>query len=275
MSSSGGPYSSEEASGVGGSEMDLPRLTLKKAMPNSRLRIPQLEMDLGKTSPIGAVKKLTLDLGEYRHRVNDGIELFNDVHGLSRRWLRAKGARQVSRHIDEVTRGPFSLVLENHFNRRILWCFSPNERVDANWGLRILSAKSFSSQTDHEVLTYNKDAADSGPWRDWYDANEALLEPARPLRAMREQAHVQASTAEHVVVDGHLAFVGGRTAIEVFDISNIARPEKVGSYRVGEQGVEQMISRGGACFSPPKAAPSTSMSIRRKVIFSTSPRTAR
>jgi hypothetical protein len=128
-----------------------------------------------------------------------------------------------------------------------------NERVDSNWALRILSGHSFAVETDHDGPPDRDDAGQLPLWRKWLAENRAAL-PRRcslidPFRPAKEIARIPiAACAEHISVDRHLLFVGGRTYLEVFDISDVTRPERIGEYRVDEQGVEQIAATAGRLF---------------------------
>lgn len=70
--------------------------------------------------------------------------------------------------------------------------------------------------------------------------------PTPPLNPLRLVTLVPtARSPEHVSIDGNLLFVGGKGALEVFNVSNWAKPERIGRFSVGNQGVEQMVARDG------------------------------
>jgi HEAT repeat protein len=113
-----------------------------------------------------------------------------------------------------------------------------NERGDVPWALRILSARAFD---------------DKASWRRWWAGNKdrpggfsPLVVPFRPLR-LAAKVDI-GGTAEHVSIDGHLAFVGTRSALEIYDVSQLPEAEIIGHYAVGFQGVEQLHAQGGRLF---------------------------
>ncbi len=116
----------------------------------------------------------------------------------------------------------------------------PNEALNVPWVLRNLAGRHFD---------------DKAAWGQWLakegknlPKKSTLSRPYNPLRIVARATI--AWTAEHVAIDGELAFVGTRCALEVFDISNRRAPEIIGHYDLrGEcQGVGQLLVRKGRMF---------------------------
>jgi hypothetical protein len=116
--------------------------------------------------------------------------------------------------------------------------------------MRLLSAHTIlpdrpSYQADYEFPPPTKEQ-----WNQWLQKNlerlpdrSPLITATNPLREIGSFA--TAGCAKKVTVDNSLLFVGGSNSLEVFDIVELTHPSRVGSYRLDEQGVEQMKAEGG------------------------------
>lgn len=194
---------------------------------------------------------------------------FGEDRGLWQKWWRASSEKEMYQILGEAlrreksssalmaivnegdTRG-IEFVLESYGKVRIGHDFG-NERVDSSWALRILSGQNLPARTDHYGPPYEDDAGQIGLWRKWYNENKEtmprrspLIAPHKPLREITRISIIPC--AEHVALDGPLMFVGGRGDLEIFDISDVTDPERIGRYRVGEQGVDQIAATKGRLF---------------------------
>jgi len=139
---------------------------------------------------------------------------------------------------DLVTLGETAAIpgLLVHYGDRDMRAITPNEIVDVDWALRILAVRIFDSHAG---------------WTKWWEANRNNLPKKSPLVApfnpLKEVANVEiAPAAEHVAADGHLMFVAGRSWLELYDITDVARPERIGRY--GTPCIDQLAASKGRLF---------------------------
>ena len=87
-------------------------------------------------------------------------------------------------------------------------------------------------------------------WSRWLQKNADRLPERSPLTTatnpLREIGSFStAGCAKKVTVDDALLFVGGSNSLEMFDMNDVTHPTRIGSYRLDEQGVEQMKAEDG------------------------------